>query len=227
MRFLRDENGQSLRTHRREVNFRVHVQVGAVSLTLCSILARSKRAPVTSLQRHAELAARDLFFHRLDIPRRDEEKLSDRAMTPALSCPINVWSRDAWPYHTLSKTSAKGSIFAEGSKSSPEKYRLYNCTVRCAVFARFGEAVTMRKYEVAAIGNHRMLFTGRIFPLHAQTNAAPAGARRIRKSSSELDAFFSDSSRANQYANARAKALSDNPISRPRAKKWRKRELGR
>ena len=78
MRFLRDENGQPLRADRREVDLRVHAQVarGFLHGALNSRPVEAGGRP-RGLQRHAELAARDLFLHRLDVRAQLEEKLRD------------------------------------------------------------------------------------------------------------------------------------------------------
>ncbi len=78
MRFLRDENGKPLRTDWREVNFRLHLQVagGFANFLLDGDLVEAGRRP-RGLEGHAELSARDLFLHRLDVGAELEEKLGD------------------------------------------------------------------------------------------------------------------------------------------------------
>ena len=78
MGLLRDENGQPLRTHRREMNLRFHLQVegGLADAALNNRLVEAGGRP-RGLEGHAELAAGDLFLHGLDIGAQLEEQLRD------------------------------------------------------------------------------------------------------------------------------------------------------
>ena len=78
MRFLRDENGQSLRAHRCEVNLRFHLQNAGGQPD--AVLDRGRvevGGRPRGLQGHAEVAARDLFLHGLNIGAQLEKKLRD------------------------------------------------------------------------------------------------------------------------------------------------------
>ncbi len=78
MRFPGDEDAEALRTDGREMDFRFHLQVvrgfadAALDFFLLKFCARPR-----SLERHAELAARDGFFHRLDVRAVLTAKLGD------------------------------------------------------------------------------------------------------------------------------------------------------
>ncbi len=78
MRLLRNEDGEPLRADGCEVNFRVHLQLGAggfhAALDGGAVEAGGRPR---GLQRHAELAAGDLLLHGLDVGAELKEELRD------------------------------------------------------------------------------------------------------------------------------------------------------
>ena len=78
VRLLRHEDGEALRAGGREMDFRFHLQLGGGLADVVldggavELLGRPR-----GLQRHAELAAGDLFLHGFDVGAELEEELRD------------------------------------------------------------------------------------------------------------------------------------------------------
>ncbi len=78
VRLFRHQEGEPLRTNRREMNLHLHVQVlrGFADALLDRRVIEFRGCP-RSLKRHAEVAACDLFLHRLDVGAELEKQLRD------------------------------------------------------------------------------------------------------------------------------------------------------
>jgi len=190
--FLRDENGESLRADRDEMNLRFHLEVTASGLDFALDGGAVKvGGRPGGLEGHAELAAGDLFLHGFDVGAQLKEELRD-PRDDAGFVVSNEGDRGEMLGHETDYRKKAWVARENYCRREDRRICAFGLERLCwqAMKALFRRVIVF------------LVLSGGSFLLQAQTNNAARENAMIS---------FLTPAEQKEYAVARAKALADNP----------------